>query len=171
MFNGYNGICWYLCKMGSIRIPAPFWLIRMVWSCSGKCRHRTCNPFIVFDTQSLISSTCSSKFWMIDKSTGFMMQHLHLIPVCKSCAVNTNERSTWLSFLCNSFVVLHPIYWYCTYQLTFICSGTLPILKFFASAASGFFSTDLSKDWTPLHHTWKKEKKRFWKVVYKLPTI
>lgn len=25
-------------------------------------------------------------------------------------------------------------------------SGTLPILKFFASAASGFFSTDLSKD-------------------------
>lgn len=86
------------------------------------------------------------------------MQHLHLIPVCKSGAVNTNERSTWLSFLCNSFVVLHPIYWYCTYQLTFICSGTLPILKFFASA-SGFFSTDLSKDWTPLHHTWKKEKK------------
>lgn len=47
VYNGYNGICWYLCKMGSIRIPAPFWLIRMVWSCSGKCRHRTCNPFIV----------------------------------------------------------------------------------------------------------------------------
>lgn len=59
--------------------------------------------------------------------------------------MNTNERSTRLSFLCNSFLVLHPIYWYCTYYIPvnikkILCRRTLPILKFFASVSFWIFS-------------------------------
>lgn len=138
-----NGIGWYLCKMGSTGIPAPFSLIRMVWSCSGKCRHRTCNRFIVsIHNLWSLAHVLQSSGWLIKVQASWCNICIQFL-FANHGTVNTNERSTRLSFLCNSFLVLHPIYW-CTYYIPvnikkILCRRTLPILKFFASVSFWIF--------------------------------